>query len=97
MPLRHPSSWVEAGDLDGWLDDEGNVHRQHKLPQSPSVLPNGTSSRYIAIFELMRGSNDFSDRAVNAILGIEADNLANPDNTYWRMGYTFPVQLTNWA
>jgi hypothetical protein len=34
---------------------------------------------------------------VNAIFGIEADNLPEPDDTYWRMGYTFPVQITNWA
>ena len=34
---------------------------------------------------------------VNAIFGIGADNLPDPDNTYWRMGYTFPVQITNWA
>jgi len=36
-------------------------------------------------------------RSVNAIFGIEADNLRDPDDTYWRMGYTYAVQITNWA
>jgi hypothetical protein len=33
---------------------------------------------------------------VSIILGIEAD--CSPDkNDYWRMGYSYPVQLTQWA
>jgi hypothetical protein len=36
-------------------------------------------------------------KTVNAIFGLEADNLPEPDDTYWRMGYSFPVQVTNWA
>ncbi|KAG5955252.1 hypothetical protein E4U58_007166 [Claviceps cyperi] len=33
---------------------------------------------------------------VNMLLGLEADT--DPDtNQYWRMGYSYPVQLTNWA
>jgi hypothetical protein len=33
---------------------------------------------------------------VNAIWGIECDT--NPDtDRYWRLGYTFALQLTNWA
>lgn len=37
-----------------------------------------------------------SNASVNLILGIEAD--CPPDgNEYWRMGYSFPVQLTQWA
>ena len=38
-----------------------------------------------------------TERTVNAIFGLESDNLPEPDDTYWRMGYTFPVQVTNWA
>lgn len=35
-------------------------------------------------------------RPVNLIWGLEADT--NPDtDAYWRMGYTYPVQLTQWA
>ncbi|KAL7789165.1 glycosyltransferase family 32 protein [Trichoderma ceciliae] len=33
---------------------------------------------------------------VNLIWGLEADTDPN-SNTYWRMGYTYPVQLTQWA
>ena len=37
-----------------------------------------------------------SSEPINVILGIEADT--NEDSTdYWRMGYTYPVQLTQWA
>ena len=34
---------------------------------------------------------------ISAIFGIEGDNPPEPDPTYWRKGYTFAVQLTNWA
>ncbi|KAL6802722.1 glycosyltransferase family 32 protein [Trichoderma sp. SZMC 28013] len=33
---------------------------------------------------------------VNLIWGLEADTDPNT-NTYWRMGYTYPIQLTQWA
>jgi hypothetical protein len=33
---------------------------------------------------------------VAAIVGIEADNEEDRDD-YWRMGYSFALQLTNWA
>ena len=35
-------------------------------------------------------------QAVQLLLGIEGDNKPDTD-TYWRMGYNFPVQLTQWA
>ncbi|KAL4928895.1 glycosyltransferase family 32 protein [Aspergillus undulatus] len=37
-----------------------------------------------------------SRQPVNAIVGIEADTDPTTD-TYWRMGYFFPVQLTQWS
>ncbi|KAL5333737.1 nucleotide-diphospho-sugar transferase [Aspergillus crustosus] len=37
-----------------------------------------------------------STSRVAAIVGIEADNRPDTD-TYWRMGYAYPVQLTQWA
>ncbi|KAL4914552.1 hypothetical protein BDW62DRAFT_204444 [Aspergillus aurantiobrunneus] len=37
-----------------------------------------------------------STQQVHAIVGIEADTDPNRD-TYWRMGYFFPVQLTQWS
>lgn len=33
---------------------------------------------------------------VGAIFGLESDNPPDTDD-YWRMGYTYPIQLTNWA
>ncbi|KFY97672.1 hypothetical protein V498_01931 [Pseudogymnoascus sp. VKM F-4517 (FW-2822)] len=33
---------------------------------------------------------------IRLLLGIEADNDPNTD-AYWRMGYNFPIQLTQWA
>ncbi|ETN44306.1 uncharacterized protein HMPREF1541_10486 [Cyphellophora europaea CBS 101466] len=37
-----------------------------------------------------------SDDPVALVLGIEADTDEHAD-TFWRMGYTYPVQLTQWA
>lgn len=37
-----------------------------------------------------------SARAIQLLLGIEGDNSPDSD-TYWRMGYNYPVQLTQWA
>jgi hypothetical protein len=42
------------------------------------------------------GSNYSSAGPVKAILGIEADCPPETD-AYWRMGYSYPVQLTQWA
>lgn len=35
-------------------------------------------------------------QGIKLLLGIEGDNQPDTD-TYWRMGYNFPVQLTQWA
>lgn len=35
-------------------------------------------------------------RPVNLLWGIEADTDPRSDS-YWRMGYAYPLQLTNWA
>jgi hypothetical protein len=37
-----------------------------------------------------------SSKPVTAVVGIEADNDPERD-IYWRMGYFFPVQLTQWS
>lgn len=46
---------------------------------------------------VLRAERSVAKTTINAIFGIEADNLPEPDDTYWRMGYTYPVQITNWA
>ena len=44
----------------------------------------------------MTGSRYDSVGPIKLILGIEAD--CPPDtNAYWRLGYSFPIQLTQWA
>ena len=45
----------------------------------------------------MSARKSAAKKTVNAIFGLESDNLPEPDDTYWRMGYSFPVQVTNWA
>lgn len=37
-----------------------------------------------------------TNQAIQLLLGIEGDNSPDTD-AYWRMGYNFPVQLTQWA
>lgn len=41
-------------------------------------------------------SDKASSRLVNLLWGLEADTDPQSD-AYWRMGYTYPVQLTQWA
>ncbi|PNY26820.1 Initiation-specific alpha-1,6-mannosyltransferase [Tolypocladium capitatum] len=41
-------------------------------------------------------SDEASSRPVNLLWGLEADTDPQSD-VYWRMGYTYPVQLTQWA
>lgn len=40
--------------------------------------------------------NNVTNHPIRIILGIEGDNRPDTD-THWRMGYNFPVQLTQWA
>lgn len=42
------------------------------------------------------GPDPDSSDPVELILGIEADTYEDSDS-FWRMGYTYPVQLTQWA
>jgi len=95
-PLTHPSTWVQASDLDDWIDGSGNKHGQYQL-KSGYAVPEDAPVSYTSLIETTTPSIIGSAKAVNAIFGIEADNLPDPDDTYWRMGYTFPVQITNWA
>lgn len=97
QPLRHPSSWIKARDLDEWVDAEGNKHAQRRPPQLGYTPPAGAPVDYLSKTGILNASRADAARPVNAIFGLEADNLPDPDNTYWRMGYTFPVQITNWA
>jgi hypothetical protein len=46
--------------------------------------------------DLETGSSYNFTGPVKAIFGIEADSPPDTDE-YWRMGYTHPIQLTQWA
>lgn len=97
LPLRHPSHWVEPNDLDDWYDEAGNKFAQQQPIQSGFTIPTDAPTSYISRTKSMAVKKDATKKTVNAIFGLEADNLPEPDDTYWRMGYTFPVQVTNWA
>lgn len=96
-PLKHPSSWIGTSDTADWLDTENNKHTQHHPSQPVYVTPNDAPASYISRIGSMNATKNAAQKTVNAIFGLEADNLPDPDDTYWRMGYTFPVQVTNWA
>ncbi|KAF2724493.1 glycosyltransferase family 32 protein [Polychaeton citri CBS 116435] len=99
-PLRHPYSWVYDTDLLPWTESGSDmVHTLHK----PANLTQAVSTR-ISDHHRSKLSPEALELALNpkiasvgAIFGIEADNPPAPDSTYWRMGYFFPVQITNWA
>lgn len=42
------------------------------------------------------GEHEGSSHPVSLILGIEADTDGHSDS-FWRMGYSYPVQLTQWS
>ncbi|KAK0389899.1 hypothetical protein NLU13_3472 [Sarocladium strictum] len=55
-----------------------------------------TNEKYGLAIKQKDGKAPVSARPVNFIGGIEAD--LDPDtDTYWRMGYKYPIQLTQWA
>ncbi|BFZ64115.1 hypothetical protein YB2330_005254 [Saitoella coloradoensis] len=95
-PLREPRGWVGSGDLRAWRGGDGRVW------DSPRVVgeyapPEGVDRVYGGLFRGKRGEEeerdgDGEEPRVNIILGIEAD-----DQESWRMGYHYPVQLTQWT
>ena len=67
------------------------------IPSTPAYqVPHDAPSGYENSL-LHMGAELRSDSFISALFGIEADNPPDPDSTYWRMGYRYPIQLTNWA
>ncbi|KAK5123237.1 hypothetical protein LTR85_003436 [Meristemomyces frigidus] len=96
-PLQHPYGWVHPADLTPWTDAasgaEFTMHAPHTEAYTvPSNVPVSYSTSISPDDQVALGQ-----LSVNAIFGIGADNLPDPDPTYWRMGYTYPIQTTNWA
>lgn len=96
-PLRHPFTWIEGSDLESWTDASSGKEFTVHAPRSRS-LPAQHRAR-VTRNDVIRSGVDVAVpvATINAIFGIEADNPPEPDPTYWRMGYTYPVQITNWA
>lgn len=97
IPLIHPSYWIETNDLQPWYDEAGNKSIQQQRLEASLTTPADAPVSYISRTSSMTVKTGTKQKTVNAIFGLEADNLPEPDDTYWRMGYTFPVQVTNWA
>lgn len=95
-PLKHPKGWVYHEDLTPWTDTYSKaIHTLHTPDTNPYDVPSEAPLAYHELFP--RDTTNADGQSVNAIFGIEADNPPDPDSAYWRMGYSWPVQLTNWA
>ncbi|GAO52845.1 hypothetical protein G7K_6911-t1 [Saitoella complicata NRRL Y-17804] len=95
-PLREPAGWVQGADLRAWRDAGGRVFDSPQIV-GPYGPPEGVDRLYGGLFEGTRGVEEGEgegdgEARVNIILGIEAD-----DEESWRMGYHYPVQLTQWT
>ena len=84
-------------DLSPWVDSSSHAELTlHPPSELAYTVPKNAPASYSALLN----STNFAALAapsVNAIFGIGADNPPEPDPTYWRTGYTYPVQITNWA
>lgn len=95
-PLRHPYTWIEESDIKPWKDESSDMELTMHTPRTRSSPARGRS-RISRSTMATNGVDEVPGATINAIFGIEADNPPAPDSTYWRMGYTYPVQITNWA
>ena len=91
--LQHPSQWIHDGDLEQWTDSSTDRSYSLEAPQTKRyIAPPNSPSNYQHVLSLYK--EDSVD--VGAIYGIEADTAPDKDD-YWHMGYSYPVQITNWA
>ena len=90
-PLKHPYEWIYESDLTPWK--EASLNRSHALPKG-GLEAHGETTDYRPNQEMISHRSADSSSPINAILGVEADA---PDPAYWRRGFRFAVQLTNWA
>ncbi|KAK9366393.1 hypothetical protein V1509DRAFT_630231, partial [Lipomyces kononenkoae] len=99
-PLRHPATWIEPMDIQPWEDELDNS--TYSLPKSSqaTIYPAPTNSypQYLELCKLSsrRRRKPESSDLVGAIVGIEADLPPDRDD-YWRAGYGFPLQITQWT
>ena len=96
-PLKHPYGWAFESDISPWMEQSSRrSHSVHKptRPASSNIVNDPRPYETLISFQ---NEKSLSEPSINAIFGIEGDNPPAPDSTYWRMGYTFSVQVTNWA
>ncbi|OAA62775.1 glycosyltransferase family 32 protein [Niveomyces insectorum RCEF 264] len=83
-PLQHPAHWIHLADLATWRDPETKASYGRETDDPPRDEEEAWSAP---------GENE---RPVRLLAGLEAD-VDPASDAYWRMGYTYPVQLTQWA
>ena len=108
MPLEHPAFWIHDEDLAPWTDRQTSqkfmLHEPiaacyqppENAPVRPHPFPDSIADLTPASYEKFMTYHAPTRVDIAAIIGVEADTRPERDD-YWRAGYTFPVQLTNWA
>ncbi|KAI9710191.1 MAG: hypothetical protein M1828_002205 [Chrysothrix sp. TS-e1954] len=91
--IQHPAEWIHDEDLTDWTDSWTEDTYSLSVPKTKRYLAPVTSP---SVYQKLLSAYRQSTVDVGAIFGIEADNPSDTD-AFWRMGYSFPVQITNWA
>lgn len=96
-PLKHPNHWVQPDDLKVWTDAKTGLQRglDDKAAQPSYAYPPTTPVSWKGMVSGLK-MDLASLKGVGAMLGIECDTRPEKDD-YWRMGYSYAVQVTNWA
>lgn len=94
-PLRHPNYWVQPEDEEPWTEAATGVQHTLMQPRIASYQPPESYTPYA--WQWLTAGMDLTHLGgAGAIFGIECDTRPERDD-YWRAGYSYPVQLTNWA
>lgn len=72
--------------------ESGESYGLHSVIRKSYVAPAASPPKYQRVLSHFESELP----AVGAILGIECDTAPDADD-FWRMGYRYPIQLTNWA
>lgn len=93
-PLQHPVAWIQDTDVADWTEPETSTTHKMQRPQKasykePDIAPYNWRN-------LLAGIDVSHHEGIGAVFGLECDSDPAGDE-YWRLGYTHPVQVTNWA
>ncbi|KAK9240067.1 hypothetical protein V1525DRAFT_396766 [Lipomyces kononenkoae] len=97
-PLRHPVSWIEPADIDPWIDhSKGRTYSLSSAANGgPLYPPPSHSPAFYSMLYEMSTNLSSKEPGISAIVGLEAD-LPPEGDKYWRAGYEYPVQITQWT